>query len=156
MQTTTINSRSGLRQPQAFTPAITMPSYVEALIDPGSVFRNPAEVEEHPWFNREEKRTVLLSWARDELVLEQVANRTLPELKPRSRIDAVIEALAQFDPHAAGEYRGAVRSIRAQGLRRSSSGSILKGLVKAKSTRRKVPCRNARSVSGTTSRRQSV
>ncbi len=142
-QTTMIDSHAGLRRPQAFTPAITTPSYVEALVDPGNAFRNPAQVTEHAGFSREEKRTVLLSWARDELVLEQVANRTLPELKPRSRIDAVIDALAQFDPHAAAEYRAAVRSVRAQTLHRSSSGSILKGLVKTRSTRRKVSCRTA-------------
>ncbi len=146
-QATTIDSHNGLRRPQAFTPAITAPSYVEALVDPGGVFRSPAEIAEHAWFSHEEKRTVLLSWARDELVLEQVASRALPELKPRSRIDAVIDALAQFDPHAAAEYRAAVRSIRAQTPHRSSSGSILKGLVKAKSTRngtrRMVSCRNA-------------
>jgi len=87
-QTTTIDSHNGLRRPQAFTPALTMPSYVEALVDPGGMFRNPAEVAEDAWFSREEKRTVLLSWARDELVLEQVASTALPELKPRSRIAA--------------------------------------------------------------------
>ncbi len=143
MTRTTIDSHNGLRQLQAITSATAMPSYVEALVDPGSVFRNPAEVAEHPWFSREEKRTVLLSWARDELVLEQVANRTLPELKPRSRIDAVMDALAQFDPHAAAEYRSAVRSIRAKTPHRPSPGSILKGLVKAGNTRRRISCRNA-------------
>jgi hypothetical protein len=99
-------------QEQGFPPA-TAPSYVEALVDPGNVFRSPAEVAEHPWFTPEEKRTVLLSWARDELVLEQVASRTLPELRPRSQIDAVIEALSHLDPHAAMEYRAAVATIRA-------------------------------------------
>jgi hypothetical protein len=146
-QTTTIDSHNGLRRPQAFTPALTMPSYVEALVDPGGMFRNPAEVAEHAWFSREEKRTVLLSWARDELVLEQVASTALPELKPRSRIAAVIDALAQLDPHAAAEYRAAVRSIRAQIPHPSSTGTILKTLAKAKSgrnsTRRKVACRTA-------------
>src|ERR687894_2121398 len=89
------------------------PSFVEALIDPVNVFGDPHEVVEHPWFTHEEKRTILLSWARDELLLEQVANKTLPELKPRSRIDAVIEALARFDAPAAGEYLSAVAAIRA-------------------------------------------
>ena len=151
-QTTVIDSHTDQRQEQAFAGAVGLPplrpsSYTEALVDPGGVFRHPAEVVGHPWFTREEKRTVLLSWARDELVLEQVASRALPELKPRSRIAAVIDVLAQFDPHAAAEYRAAVRSIRAQTPHRSSSGSILKGLVKAKSTRngtrRMVSCRNA-------------
>jgi len=91
-----------------------VPSYTEALVDPGGVFGDPAEIVEHPWFADREKRTILLSWARDELVLEQVANRSLPELKPRSRIDGVIEALCAFDPQAAAEYRSVVASIRAQ------------------------------------------
>ena len=121
---------------------LVAPSYAEALVEPGRVFDHPGEVAEHPWFSNEEKRTVLLSWARDELVLEQVANRSLPELKPRSRINAVIEALAQFDPHAAAEYRVAVAAIRSQPLRRSSAGSGLKGPVKTDERRREVPCRS--------------
>ena len=90
------------------------PSFVEALIDPAAVFRDPHDVAEQPWFTDQEKRTVLLSWARDELVLEQVAFRALPELRPRSRVDAVIEALGGFDPGAAGEYPSAVARIRAE------------------------------------------
>jgi len=97
---------------------ISSPSFTEALVDPVNLFRDPTEVVEHPWFTREEKRTILLSWARDELLLEQVANETLPELKPRSRIDAVIEALARFDAPAADEYLSAVAAIRASHLRR--------------------------------------
>jgi hypothetical protein len=97
---------------------ISSPSFTEALVDPVNLFRDPTEVVEHPWFTHEEKRTILLSWARNELLLEQVANKTLPELKPRSRIDAVIEALARFDAPAAGEYLSAVAAIRASHLRR--------------------------------------
>lgn len=95
-------------------PPDAMPSFTEALVDPGGVFRHPGEVARHPGFSHEEKRTVLLSWARDELVLEHVADRALPELKPRSRIDAVIAALADFDPSAADEYRAVTASIRAK------------------------------------------
>ena len=103
------------------TPAIDMPglsepSFVEALVNPAGVFRDPEEVVHHPWFTHEEKRTILLSWVRDELVIEQVARQALPELRPESRIDAVIQALAQFDPRAAGEYRSAAASIRAHHL----------------------------------------
>jgi F0F1-type ATP synthase delta subunit len=103
------------------TPAIDGPgpserSFVEALVDPASVFRDPEEVVHHPWFTHQEKRTILLSWVRDELVVEQVASKTLPELRSRSRIDAVIKALAQFDPQAAGEYRSAAASIRTHQL----------------------------------------
>jgi hypothetical protein len=92
-------------------------SFVEALVDPVNVFANPAEVVEHPWFTPEEKRTILLSWARDELVLEQVAKRVAPELQPQSRIDAVNEALSLFDAPAAGEYLSAAAAIRARHLR---------------------------------------
>ena len=92
-------------------------SFVEALIDPVNVFADPTEVAEHPWFTHEEKRTILLSWARDELVVEQVATKLTPELQPRSRIDAVIEALSEFDPPAASEYLAAAAAIRASHLR---------------------------------------
>jgi len=93
------------------------PSFVEALVDPANVFGDPTEVVEHPWFTPEEKRTILLSWARDELVLEQVTKRIASDLRPHSRIDAVIEALAEFDAPAAGEYLSAVAAIRARHLR---------------------------------------
>ena len=95
------------------------PSFVEALVDPVNVFGDPVEVVDHPWFTDEEKRTILLSWARDELVVEQVASKLTPELQPKSRIDAVVEALAQFDAPAAGEYLSAVAAIRARHLRGS-------------------------------------
>jgi hypothetical protein len=88
------------------------PSFVDALAHPGDVFDNPQEVVDHPWFSDQEKRTVLLSWVRDELVVEQVASKTIPELKPQSRIDKVLEALSRFDPSAAEEYRSAVASLR--------------------------------------------
>ena len=89
------------------------PSFLEALIDPVNVFHAPDEVVEHPWFTDEEKRTILLSWARDELTIEQVASKVMPDLKLKSRIDAVIEALAVFDPPAAGEYLSAVATMHA-------------------------------------------
>jgi hypothetical protein len=92
------------------------PSFVEALVDPVSVFRHPGEVVEHPRFTPEEKRTILLSWARDELALEQVVKRAAPELRPQSCTDAVIEALSRFDGPAAGEYLSAVAAVRAQHL----------------------------------------
>jgi hypothetical protein len=90
-----------------------LPSFVDALIEPGNVFAHPAAVVEHPWFSNEEKRTILLSWARDELVAEQVASRVAPELQVRSRIDSVIEALSRFDAAAASEYLSATKTIRA-------------------------------------------
>ncbi|NBJ13671.1 hypothetical protein [Microvirga arsenatis] len=94
------------------SPGVSERSFVEALIDPVNIFASPQEVVEHPWFSDEEKRTILLSWARDELVIEQVAGRVMPDLQVKSRINAVIEALALFDPSAAGEYLSAVQAIR--------------------------------------------
>jgi hypothetical protein len=93
-------------------------SFVEALAHPGEVFGDSRAVIEHPWFSDQEKRTVLLSWVRDEFVIEQVACESLPELKPQSRIDAVLDALAELDPLAAGEYRAAVASLRGRTARR--------------------------------------
>ena len=75
------------------------------------------EVVDHVWFSDQEKRTILLSWVRDELVKEQVAHKALPELKPHSQIDAVLAALSRFDPLAAREYRSALVSIRAGAAR---------------------------------------
>jgi len=95
-------------------PGLSEPSLVEALVGPADVFRDPQEVVQHSRFSHEEKRTILLSWVRDELVIEQVASQALPELRPKSRIDAVITALAQFDPRAADEYCSAAASIRAR------------------------------------------
>jgi len=63
-----------------------------------NVFRDPSEVLEHPWFTDEEKKAVLMSWARDELVVEQVASNVMPEPRPKWRIDAVIEALSRSTP----------------------------------------------------------
>ena len=36
------------------------PSFVDALVDPVSVFRTPQEVVDHPGFTDSEKRTILL------------------------------------------------------------------------------------------------
>ena len=92
----------------AGTSAVSEPSFVEALVDPASVFHHPQEVVQHPWFTDQEKRAVLLY----ELVAEQLACAAAPELELASRIDAVIEALAHYDPLAASEYRSALATIR--------------------------------------------
>jgi hypothetical protein len=125
-QLTNVESRPGFRQGDSFVSApdargIAPPSFAEALVDPGRVFQDPAEVVEHPCFTPEERRVVLLSWVRDELLLEQVAHGILPELRPASRIDAVIEALSRFDPRAAAEYRLAMASIRSRHRRPHTS-----------------------------------
>ena len=105
------DTQTGVTHPRAEC-SFGEPSFVEALIDPVKVFRHPREVTEHPRFTDGEKRTILLSWARDELVLEQVARKVMPEIRPRSRIDEVVEALASFDSGAASEYRSAVDAVR--------------------------------------------
>jgi len=85
---------------------------VRALIDPGEVFVRPSEVLDDPALTDAEKRAVLLSWARDELVVEQVVARVMRELGVRSRIDAVVDALAALDPTAADTYAAAASAIR--------------------------------------------
>lgn len=90
----------------------SMPSLADALADPRSAFQHPAQVVTHPLLSEQEKRAIMISWARDELMLERVANGVLPELKPKSQIDGVIAALRRVDPQAAAKYRAAVASIR--------------------------------------------
>jgi hypothetical protein len=46
-----------------------------------------------------------------------MAGKLAPELRRKSRIDAVVEAPAQFDPGAAGEYRSAAAAIKARNPR---------------------------------------
>jgi len=91
---------------------------VQALIDPGEVFARPSDVLDDPTLTDAEKRAVLLSWARDELVIEQVVMRVMRELGVRSRITAVVDALAELDPTAGDTYAAAARAIR-NGTRRA-------------------------------------
>ena len=86
-------------------------SFVDALVDPAGTFRDPQDVAGHPGLSREEKRTILLSWTRNEFVIE-AAGRSWPELTPQSRADAILDALALFDPLAADEYRAALYEVR--------------------------------------------
>jgi hypothetical protein len=104
--------------PGAGTSGVSEPSFVEALVNPTSVFRHPQEIVHHPWFTDQEKRAVLLSWARDELTAEQLASKAAPELELTSCIDAVVEVLAHYDPLAASEYRSALATIRRQPRKR--------------------------------------
>lgn len=110
--------------PQITSPGVSEASFVEALVDPVNIFGSPREVVAHPWFSDQEKRIILLSWARDELVIEQVANRVMPDLQVKSRIDAVIEALALFDPTAAGEYLSAVQTVRGSKSRKQTRRTL--------------------------------
>jgi hypothetical protein len=104
-------------------PGASERSFVQALIAPGSVFGHPGEIVHHPWFTDEEKRAVLASWARDELVIEHTAQNLRPEKGPVSRMDSVIQALARFDASAAGEYLSAARTIRVRQARSSRNQS---------------------------------
>jgi hypothetical protein len=124
METIEIKSTNPVPVSQVTSPGTSERSFVEALVDPVNIFGHPREVVEHPWFSDEEKRTILLSWARDELVVEQVAGRVMPDLQVKSRIDAVIEALSLFDPAAAGEYLSAVQTIRGNRRRRRAHRTL--------------------------------
>src|SRR3954462_5462319 len=99
-------------------------SFVEALAQPACVFHHPEEVVHHPWFTDQEKRLVLLSWVRDELVAEQLACKVAPELELMARTDAVVEALAHYDPRAADEYRSAAATLRQQPKQRLRSNAM--------------------------------
>jgi hypothetical protein len=99
-------------------------SFVEALAHPACVFHHPQEVLHHPWFTDQEKRMVLLSWVRDELVADQLVCKAAPELEVVARTDAVIEALAHYDPRAADEYRSAVATLRRQPKQRFRPNAV--------------------------------
>src|SRR4051795_465505 len=103
---------------------ISETSFVEALAHPACVFRHPEEVVHHTWFTDQEKRLVLLSWVRDELVAEQLACKAAPELELVVRTDAVIEALAHYDPRAADEYRSPVATLRRQPKQRFRPNAV--------------------------------
>jgi len=100
--------------PSTEARGVSETSFVEALAHPACMFHHPQEVVHHPWFTDQEKRIVLLSWVRDEFVAEQLACKVAPELELVARTDAVIEALAHYDPKAADEYRSATTTLRRQ------------------------------------------
>jgi len=82
------------------------------------VFGRPEYVINHPSLSHQEKRIILLSWVRDELVNEQLAAEALPELKPHSRIDAVLDGLSRceltlaFSPTRSPKWGQFVRSAQ--------------------------------------------
>jgi len=148
MNELTADPRDHAHQANPFGPAVVsscapVPSLTDALVDPAGVFEDPAAVVEHPWFSDEEKRTILISWARDELLLEQMAQGALPELRCRSRIEAVLEALSRFDAQAASEYRAAVAGIRGMSPGSVSWMQISPAGRRARRTSGGEPCRNA-------------
>jgi hypothetical protein len=105
---TTARSRAAPQQDTTHDQSLLL----RALIDPGEVFARPGEVLDDPALTDSEKRAVLVSWARDELVIEQVVTRVMRELGVRSRIDAVVDALAALDPSVADTYATAARAMR--------------------------------------------
>ena len=112
MDETRTNPLISTANPSTDARGISETSFVEALAHPACVFRHPEEVVHHLWFTDQEKRMVLLSWMRDELVAEQLACKAAPELELVARTDAVVEALAHYDPRAADEYRSATMTLR--------------------------------------------
>ncbi len=114
MDETHTNPMISATKPDSDARGVSGVSFVEALAHPACVFRHPQEVVHHPWFTDQEKRMVLLSWVRDELVAEQLACKAAPELELTARTDAVVEALAHYDPRAADEYRSATTTLRRQ------------------------------------------
>ena len=74
-----VQERNEARTAGSRTSGYCEPSFVDALVHPHEVFGDPRQVVEHPRFSDQEKRTILLSWVRDELVKEQVA------VKPHSQ-----------------------------------------------------------------------
>ena len=120
-RTTALHSAAN---PDTDARGVSEVSFVDALAHPACVFRHPEEVVHHPWFTDQEKRIVLLSWVRDELVAEQLACKAAPELELVARTDAVIEALARYDPRAADEYRSAAATLRRQSKQRSRSNAM--------------------------------
>src|SRR4051794_25118627 len=118
------NTLISTANPGADASAASEASFVEALAHPACVFHHPQEVVHHPWFTDQEKRMVLLSWVRDELVAEQLACKAAPELEVVARTDAVIEALAHYDPRAADEYRSASATLRRPPKQRSCRNTV--------------------------------
>src|SRR3954469_20284099 len=124
MDETRTNALISAANPGTDARGVSETSFVEALAQPACVFRHPVEVVHHPWFTDQEKRMVLLSWVRDELVAEQLVCKAAPELELVARTDAVIEALAHYDPRAADEYRSAVATLRRQPKQRFRPNAV--------------------------------
>ena len=78
---------------------------VDALLDSRTAFASPDVVANHAWLSREEKRLILWSWARD--VLRDARGGTVQT----AAYEAVLGALARFDPAAADEFEGAFATL---------------------------------------------
>jgi len=124
MDETRTNPLISAANPGTDARGVSETSFVDALAHPACLFRHPEEVVHHPWFTNQEKRIVLLSWVRDELVAEQLACKAAPELDLIACTDAVIEALAHCDPRAADEYRSAAATLRRPPKQRLRPGAM--------------------------------
>ena len=85
--------------------AIVGRPFVDALLDSRTAFASPDVVANHAWLSREEKRLILWSWARD--VLRDARRGT----EQTAAYEAVLPALARFDPAAADEFEGAFATL---------------------------------------------
>jgi len=79
--------------PGAGTSGVSEPSFVEALVNPTSVFRHPQEVAHHPWFTERSGRRFCRGRGMNSPP-NKLASKAAPELKLTSCIDAVVEVLA--------------------------------------------------------------
>lgn len=95
-------------------------AFADALIDPASTFGSPAEVIAHPGLRDDQKRIVLLAWANDALGLEWADARDLTDFEPVSHLDALIEALEQFDSNAAADYRAVRQHLRSRSAKKTT------------------------------------
>jgi len=93
-------------------------AFADALIDPASSFSRPADVIAHPGLRDHQKRIILLAWANDALGLEWADARDLTDFEAVSHLDALIDALEQFDPNAAADYRAVRKQVRSPSARR--------------------------------------
>lgn len=85
--------------------AIVGRPFVDALLDPRTAFASPDVVANHAWLSREEKRLIFWSWARD--LLREARDGTAQT----AACEAVLGALARFDPAAADEFEGAFATL---------------------------------------------
>ena len=93
-------------------------AFADALIDPASSFSRPADVIAHPGLRDDQKRIILLAWTNDALGLEWADARDLTDFEAVSHLDALIDALEQFDPNAAADYRAVRKQVRSPSARR--------------------------------------
>lgn len=79
-----------------------------AIDEPGRVFAHPNDVVAARDLSREEKRSLLASWASDVRAIESAPGlRQCPGLPGRCvPVEAVLEALRSLDPEAAGDPCG--------------------------------------------------